>query len=205
MNKKTIFIFALLFVFYQTNCSDVNDERITLKTMLTSNNVTSINYNTGKNMNGSYGGDKRLWGIHNMTIEVQGYESVSLIENDICLHPSLFTMSSILWPDDHMLVQRWACVKWFFPLSFGFKVENNSLTIFSSIWKYRLLSPFRAQKTINLTQKINFEQAQSSQDSIVTVTVNDHAAVVTEHTKVQIYSTSAICVAVLVHPIIWFL
>ncbi|MFA5998757.1 MAG: hypothetical protein WC747_01930 [Candidatus Babeliales bacterium] len=191
MNKKTIFIFASLFIFYKTDCFYMNDEEITFKTIFTGSCATSIQYNILNNKDGSIGGDKRLFGIHNMTVEIPGYEVVHLIENDICLHPSLFTMASIFLSDDNVLVQRWACVKWILPLSFGFKVENNSLNVFSSIWKYRFLAPLRAQKIIELVKKENFDEAQSLQGLMIKVTVNGRSVVACQHTVVQIYSLSS--------------
>lgn len=191
MNKKTICIFALLFVAYKTDCFYMNDEEVTFETIFTGSCSTSTEYNILNNKDGKIGGDKRLFGIHNMTIEIPGYEVVNLIENDICLHPSLFTMASIFLPDDNELVQKWACVKWVLPLSFGFKVENNSLNVFSSIWKYRFLAPLRAQKTIELVKKENFDEAQSLQGLMIKVTVNGRSVVACQHTVVQIYSLSS--------------
>ena len=188
MNKKIIVIFASLFLFYQTDCFFINDEEVTFKKIITDSSVVSIHYNMINNKDGNIGGNKRLLGIHNMTVEVPGYEVVSLVENDVCLYPSLFTMLNILLSDDNVLVQRWACVKWLLPLSFGFKVENNSLTIFSSIWKYRFLAPLRAQKTIALVKKPNFNEVHPTQDITIVVTVNGRAVLATERTVVQIYS-----------------
>lgn len=169
----------------------MNDEEVTFKTIVTGEYVTSIHYNMLNGKDGNIGGDKRLFGIHNMTVEVQGYEVVRLVEDDICLHPSLFTMLNVFLSDDNELVQRWSCVKWLLPLSFGFKVENDSLVVFSSIWQYRFLSPFRAQKTIALVKKANFDNVQPAQDLMITVTVNGRTSLVSQRTVVQIYSTSS--------------
>ncbi len=181
----------------------MNDEKISFRTILTGNRATSIDYNVVNEQHGTIGGQIRLFGIHNMTLEIPGYERIDLIKDDVCLYPSLFTMLSFMFRDDNSLVQRWACVKWWLPLSFGFKVSKDALTVSSSIYKYRALSWCRAKKTIKLVKKIDVTQQADDQNLMVTVSVNGRSAIVDQKTVLQIYSMSALVAASWVNYIFW--
>jgi hypothetical protein len=175
-----------------SSCSYMNDKEITFRTILTGDCCTSIDYNILNDGDGHIGGVKRMYGIHNMFLTIPGYETVHLIKDDVCLHPYLFTILNNLFARDNMFVQRWACVKWFLPLSFGFKVENGLLTINSSIWKYKFLSLFRANETIQLVKNAKFDASIDDKDLTISVTVNGRTAEVAQKTVLQIYSLSAL-------------
>lgn len=191
---KNLFFLMLISAVHASfvDCSYMNDEGISFKTILTGDRCTSIDYNILSDAQGHIGGDRRILGIHDMSIEIPGYEVVHLVKDDVCLHPSLFTMLSLLFRDDNMFVQRWACVKWYMPLSFGFKVRKGELKIMSSIWKYRFLSWLRAEKWIELVKTSSFDEKKRDKDLTITVSVNGRTVVVEQKTVVQIYSMSAI-------------
>lgn len=198
MYKKIIFFVLFAFSFYHTDCSYMNGQDITFKTILTGDCCTSVDYNILNDGAGNIGGAKRVYGIHNMSIEIPGYEVVHLVKDDVCLHPNLFTMLNVFLSDNNFLVQRWACVKWHLPapfnfrqlpLSFGFQVQNDTLTVYSSIWKYRFLAPFRAKKVISLTKTAAWN---AKQNATIKVSVNGRSVVVEAKTIVQIYSASAL-------------
>lgn len=204
-NKKKLF---LLFVFFNS-CVDLksyyymNSEPISFRSILTGNNCTSVDYNILNAGDGSIGGFKRLFGVHEMSITIPGYEPVYLVQEDVCFYPNLFTM---LWflGKNNPIVQRSGTVKWFLPLSFGFKVEDDNLIILSSIWKYRLLAPFRATAKISLVRSAGFDisQKQLDKDLSVIVSVNGRTVTVCQKTVVQIYSKSALQAAVIPY-ILW--
>ena len=128
-----------------------------------------------------------------MSIEMQGFEVIDLVKNDICIYPHLFTILNNILSNNNIFVQRWACVKWCLPLSFGFKVENNMLYIVSSIWKYRILSILRAKETIPLIKKNNFSIDNTSNEHLkITVSINGRSVEVEQKTIVQIYSISSL-------------
>lgn len=155
--------------------------------------LNDIDYNVVNDGKGSVGGDKRLYGIYNMSINIPGYQTVWLVKDDVCLHPHLFTILGNILSDDNMLVQRWACVKWFLPLSFGFQVRNNVLQIYSSIFKFKIVSLFRARETIYLTKEPNNTDKNVLDENLrITVSVNGRTAVVEQKTIVQIYSLSGL-------------
>ena len=192
--KKIFFIITLLFVKHSyAFLSYMNDEDISFKTIVTGDCCTSINYNIINNSDGNIGGKKRLYGIHNMSIEIQGFEVIDLVKNDICIYPHLFTILNNILSNNNIFVQRWECVKCCLPLSFGFKVENNMLYNVSSIWKYRILSILRAKETIPLIKKNNFSIDNTSNEHLkITVSINGRSVEVEQKTIVQIYSISSL-------------
>jgi len=188
--KKYIVFLALISNFIHS--SYMNDQAISFRTILTGDCATSIDYNILNKGDGSIGGQIRLYGIHNMSVTVEGYEKIDLIKDDVCLYPYLFTiLGSVLW-NDNMFVQRWACVKWWMPLTFGFKINNNRLTILSSITKYKLLSPLRAKEVFDLIPTSTFDSCINDEDRNITVFVNGRSAVVQPRTSVAIYSLSSL-------------
>ena len=138
---------------------------------------------------GNIGGPKRFVGIHNMTLEIPDYQPVHLIKNDVCFYPGLFTILNNFLANDNMLVQQCACVKLSnLPLFFGFQIQNDVLTVYSSISKYRFLAPFRAQEIIQLRKTSTFD---IKRDLTVTVSINGRAVVVKPKTIVKAYSSSS--------------
>lgn len=197
--KKLVLFFALIGIYADVKSfSYMNGETISFRSILTGSCCTSIDYNIINAGDNSIGGFKRLFGIHDMSITIPGYEPVYLVREDVCLHPHLFTM---LWlfGKNNPIVQRSACVKWFLPLSFGFKVQDDTLTIQSSIWKYRLLAPFRATAKISLVKSLKFDIRQKQVDKKlpITVSVNGRTVIVDQKTVVQIYSLSALEAAII--------
>lgn len=206
LNKKIIWLLFITLFFDRADgffFNYMNDETVSFRTILTGDCATSIDYNIVNDKQGTIGGQIRLFGIHNMNLEIPGYETIHLIKNDVCLHPNLFTMLNVLFKDYNMLVQRWACVKWFMPLSFGFKVSHDVLTVSSSIYKYRALSWFRATKTIKLIKKIDVIDQVDDQNLTIKVSVNGRTAIVNQKTVLQIYSQSALIAACFVNYIFW--
>lgn len=186
MNKKIVFFLFSFFVCSQTDCINyMNDQDVSFNTDLTGACVIPIYYNILNQGDGKIGGVKRLFGIHNMSVTVDGYETIDLIKDDVCMYPCLFTFLSNILSDHNMLVQRWACVKWGLPLSFGFKVENDTLVILSSIFKYRFLSLFRAQETVLLTKKIGAKES-ADKDLLCFVSINGRSAVVAQKNVLQV-------------------
>lgn len=196
INTKSLFLTISLLFFQNINTyffTYSNDESITFKTILTGDRCTSVDYNIVNNQDGTIGGNIRLCGIHNMSIDIAGYETIHLVKNDVCKYPSLFTILSYVLRDDNMLVQRWSCVKWLLPLSFGFKIENGTLRIFSAITKYKILSPLRAKEIIPLIKKSDQNDINTSHENLkITVSINGRSATVEQKTIVQIYSISSL-------------
>jgi len=189
VNNKIVFFLLSLFVCFQTDCFNyMNDQDVSLRTVLTGDYVMSIYYNILNQGDGTLGGVRRWFGIHNMSVTVDGYEAIDLIKDDVCMYPRLFTLLSNILSDENVLVQRWSCVKWALPLSFGFKVENDKLIIVSSIWKYRFLSLFRAKETILLTKKIETKQL-ADKDLLCTVSINGRSAIVAQKTVLQVINS----------------
>ena len=86
MYKKIIFFAFFTFSFTQINCfSYINGQGVSFKTILTGDCGTSVNYNILNDGKGEIGGVKRLYGIHNMSLEIPGYEVVHLVKDDVCL------------------------------------------------------------------------------------------------------------------------
>ncbi len=186
MHKKLILFLLSSFMVFQLNCLNyMNDEDISLVTFLTGSRVKSIYYNILNNGDGTVGGFRRLFGIHNMSVTVDGYETIDLVKDDVCKYPYLFTILSNVLSNDNMIVQRWSCVKWLLPLSFSFKVENNHLTILATIFRYRFLSLCRAKETILLTEKMDVQKSKDK-DLFCTVNINGQLVVVSQTTVLQI-------------------
>ena len=191
--KKLLLLALIGTCFEMKSLYYMNEEPISFRSIFTGKNCTSIDYNITNDGNGSVGGYKRLFGVHDMFISIPGYEPVYLIQEDVCFYPHLFTM---LWflGKNNPLVQRFACVKWWLPLSFSFKVQNDTLTIQSSIWKYRYLAPFRATAKISLIKVLLSSETQNKsldKNLPITVSVNGRTALVDQKTILQIYSLSA--------------
>lgn len=186
MHKKLVLFLLSSFMVFQLNCLNyMNDEDISFATFLTGSRVKSIYYNILNNGDGTIGGARRFFGIHNMSVTVDGYETIDLIKDDVCMYPYLFTILSNFLSDNNIIVQRWACVKWLLPLSFGFKVENNHLTILSTILRYRFLSLCRAKETILLTEKMDVQKS-ADKDLLCTVNINGQSVVVSQATVLQV-------------------
>ncbi|MBP9765090.1 hypothetical protein KBD08_02020 [Candidatus Babeliales bacterium] len=190
MKLKFLLTLSVLSIAANTHGSYMNDRKITWKTILTGDAATSIDYNIVNNGDGQFGGDIRVYGIHNMWIQVSGYERIDLMENDVCLEPHLFTTLGYFLPTDNIFTQRWACVKWSLPLSFGFNVENDTLHISSTIFKYRFLCLFKSNAHIPLVPEKD-DANISDQPTTITVSINGRTAVIEPKTILQIYSLSS--------------
>lgn len=192
MKKFLFLVISLLSVSYEINCFKyINNRTVTPSTILTGDAATSVDYNILNAGNGDFSKHKRFFGIHNMCLEISGYEPVYLIKDDVCLYPRLFTLLSHFLSDDNMFVQRWACVKWVYPLSFGFSISHDKLTITSAIYKYKIVAPLCATKTIDLIKKSDSDVVCADSDLTVKVTVNGRTVQVAQKTALQIYSKSA--------------
>lgn len=203
--KKLLLLFALVSAYADVkSCSYINGEPISFRAILTGSSCTSLDYNIINAGDNSIGGFKRLFGIHEMSITISGYEPIYLVQEDVCLYPHLFTMLWFLGKSSS-IAQRSACVKWVLPLSFGFKVQDNTLTIQSAIWKYRFLAPFRATAKISLVKSAQFDiqQKQLDKNLPITVSVNGRTVVVTQKTIVQIFSSSALQAAAMIPYPFW--
>ncbi len=205
MNKGSLSLFLslLLCVGKMDSFYYMNSEPISFRSILTGSHCTSIDYNIVDAGDGSIGGYIRLLGVHDMVVSIPGYEPIVLIKEDVCEYPNLFTM---LWMfgKGNPIVQRYACVKWFLPLSFGFKAENETLTIYSSIWKYRLLAPFRAKQIIPLVRSNEYtSELNADKKALISVSVNGRSVEVNQRTVVQIYSLSALIAAGIIPYPFW--
>ena len=191
MNKLIYFLLIFFSIEIKTFFNYMNDTPISFKSELTGDAAAYLDYNILNNGDGGIGGDIRVCGIHNMSVTVQGYETIDLIKNDVCLYPNLFTiLGSILW-NSNVLVQRWACVKWFLPLYFGFKLQENELIIFSSLSQSRIFSPLRAKKVISLVQAYDFNPYISDQDRDIKIYVNGRMVVIKPKAYLCMYSSSS--------------
>lgn len=169
----------------------MNDQLQTFRSYLTGDCAAYLDYNICNNGDGAIGGKIRLYGIHNMSVTVQGYKTIDLVKDDVCFYPNLFTiLGSILW-DSNMFVQRWACVKWFMPLFFGFKLDQKKLTVFSSLSDYRILSVCRASRVINLIPDETFDPSIADEDRNIVIYVNGRATIIKPKTYISVYSTSS--------------
>ncbi len=207
MHKKLVVFLLSCFMVSRLQCYKyMNDQEVSFKEILAGLFVASIDYNIFNNGDGTIGGARRLYGIHNMSVTIDGYESIVLVKDDVCLYPHLFTILSKIipenypqlfkilgnvFPDTDALVQRWACVKWILPLSFSFKIENDRLIILSSISKYKFLTLFRAKETIALV-KSSDSNVLEDENLFITVKINGRSATVSQKTVLQLYSLSSL-------------
>jgi hypothetical protein len=194
MRKIIMFSLVLLSASFSYGFRYMNDQSITIKSILTGDFCTSIDYNILNNGVGNcnLGGDIRTYGIHNVWVQVEGFERVDIVKNDVCFYPHLFTILGYFLPKNSMFTQRWATVKWFWPLTFSLKVNQGKLDISSTITKYRALSLFRSCESIEL-KPIKDQQVQKPEsECMITFSINGRAVVVEPKTMVQIYSLSAL-------------
>jgi len=198
MNKKLITTLFLLVGFCHLDAlykgpyhfiAYMNDRPVTLKSLLLGSAATSLNHNILDNGKGQVGGEVRVYGIHDMWVQPSGYERVYLVKDDVCLYPNLFTVLGAVLPKNNMLTQRWACVKWCWPLSFDFNVVNDTLQISSTVFKYRFLTLYKAYNEIQLVSQ---EPRNANDEMTIMVSVNDRAVAVAPNKMVQAYSTSAL-------------
>jgi len=113
---------------------------------------------------------KKTYGIHNMQIVVKGYEPVDLIKKDFCYYPKLFTLMAHMLPLENQVLQRWARIKYFHPLSFSFKVEQDTLKVSSALYRWKSVAPFLTEEIISLSPAGDI--SMSSQNRPVKVIVN---------------------------------
>lgn len=167
----------------------MNDRPVTFKSLLLGCAATSLNHNILDNGNAQVGGEIRVYGIHEMWVQPSGYERVYLVKDDVCLYPNLFTVLGSVLAKNNMFTQRWACVKWYWPLSFDFNVVNNTLQVSSTVFKYRFLTLYRASNEIPLISQMSLAPVDPM---MITVSVNGRTVSVTPNKMVQVYSTSAL-------------
>lgn len=151
--KKFLFVYLMTTAsLVRSDVLYINGKDISAKHVLQGSNLACLVYNelnSGKKEDSW--GQKRYYGIHNMSVTIPGYEAVDLVKDDVCLYPNLFTFSSWFLDKDNSLVQRWSCVKYFSPLYFSFSVENDELVIKGSLWRYDVFPKIGAQK-VRLTK-----------------------------------------------------
>lgn len=170
---KRAIILMIALILMELNCLDyISDAPITPTSVLTGNNVQFLNYNHFNNGNGKLG-TKRFFGFHNITVNIPGYEPVSLFKDDETEYPENFTLLNKFLSKDNKLTQRWAAIKWILPLSMAFKVENNQLIVKSSIYPWKIATRYLQSTKIPLTpngEKINHDT--------INLTVNGRTVVV---------------------------
>ncbi|MBI2353213.1 hypothetical protein HYV11_03175 [Candidatus Dependentiae bacterium] len=189
--KKYIFLLLISVGYKIESFTYINGKDISLRTIVTGACYMPIDYNILNSGDGHLSEYKRYFGIHNMSITIPGYEKIDLIKDDVCFYPSLFTLLASVLPKNSFITQRWACVKYFLPLSFGFKVKNNELIVSSSIFRYAILAPFLTKENIPLVLSKNDEKILDGGNKITfTVSVNGRTVVVSEEEVVQIFSQS---------------
>ena len=113
----------------------------------------------------SAGSKKRFLGMHNMQVRVPGYEPVYLIQDGVCEYPHLYTIIGAITPSSlkyNLITQRWACVKYFMPLYFGFEVKKEQLIVTSALSKYRFFAPCMAKQAIDLVKTEGYSDQDSS-------------------------------------------
>lgn len=151
MRKLYIFILASC---VNTNAIEyINGKAVTAYTALTCRYVVKLEVD-----HATYGSDrdkeaklcKKAYGIHNMQVVVKGYEPIYLIKEDFCYYPRLFTLIAHMLPAQNSILQRWARIKYFHPLSFSFKVEQDALKVSSALYRWKPLAPFLTQEVITL-------------------------------------------------------
>lgn len=127
----------------------INDRPVTASSILTGDAIQHLTYNVFNNGNGELG-NKRLFGYHNMAVNVPGYAPVHLVKDDVCKSPANFTLLSKFMADTNPIVQRWACIKWVADLNFAFKVENDELYVTSGNDSWKIFAPFRETRKVKL-------------------------------------------------------
>ncbi|MBI2353212.1 hypothetical protein HYV11_03170 [Candidatus Dependentiae bacterium] len=175
--KKYIFLLLILVAYKAESFTYINGENVTLKRFISGSRLMKMQYNPLHAGDDQIGSDKRNFGIHNMSIEIPGYETVSLIDNGYCREPKLFTLFAQLFSKDNGFVQRNACVK-YLPLSFGFKVDNDTLVVSTAVSKYSILAPFLTKSWISLQKKPNCCQELENKNIELLVKINGRAAAV---------------------------
>ena len=170
--------------------SYMNGKDISLRTIITGACYANLDYNILNSGDGHLSEHKRYFGMHNFSVQIDGYETVHLIKDDVCQYPALFTLLGNILPQSFFVTQRWACVKWFLPLSFGFKIKNNQLIVYSSISRYSLLAPFLTTEKINLVKTNSKNQCVDSRDTKFVISLNGRTVVVGEEEVLKIYSSS---------------
>lgn len=151
VKKLLFFIFSLC-----VECNSIeyiDGQVVTLYKVLTGSHVVKVSidqFEHGSVFNNEVNNKKRDYGIHNMQVIVKGYEPIDLIKDDVCYYPRLFTLIAHMVSAENPVVQRWACVKYFHPLSFFFKVESGSLRVFSAVYRWKLLAPCLTEEIIPL-------------------------------------------------------
>lgn len=169
--------------------SYMNGKDVSLRTIMTEACYVNLDYNILNSGDGHLSEHKRYFGMHNFSVQIDGYETVHLIKDDVCQYPELFTMLGSVLPQNFFLTQRWACVKWLLPLSFGFKIRNNQLIVYSSIFSYSFLAPFLTTEKIDLVKTNSKSQCIDSRDAKFVVSVNGRTVVVGEEEVVQVHNS----------------
>lgn len=171
MFVKKLFFLILMFSVPSKPIEYIDGQVVTLYRVLSGSHVVKLGidpYSSGSLKENEI----RAYGIHNMQIIVKGCEPVNLVKDDVCHYPMLFTLLARVASVHNSIVQRWACVKYFHPLSFAFKVESGCLKISSSLYQWKFLAPCLTEQIVPLraTEK-DFEQ--NNNRSAMVVIVND--------------------------------
>lgn len=155
--KRQFFLLFLLCVGFARveGLSYINGKDISIRSLLIGCYVAKLEYAMldAGDEDHSIGSKQRYFGIHNMQVRVTGCEPIDLIKDDACHYPHLFTILGTITPEClkyNWITQRWACVKYWFSLFFGFKLKDNELKITSALSKYRVLAPCMSSETFQL-------------------------------------------------------
>ncbi len=192
----------------------INGQPISIVSLTADSCCEEIHYNILSSGNGLYSDQKRFFGIHTMSIDIPGYERVWLIKDDICLYPKLFTLVAQILPKNFFVTQRFACIQsslpvlsglqsllpilpLLLPLTLGFKLNDDVLTIFSSTFRYAMLAPFWTKEEISLVRK---NDGKWSSTPTLTVSVNGTTVVVGVEKTVQLSNASTYWATVATAP-----
>lgn len=182
----------------------INGQPISIVSLTADSCCEEIHYNILNSGNGVYSDQKRYFGIHNMSIDMPGYERVWLIKDDICLYPKLFTLVAQILPKNFFVTQRFACIQsslpvlpLLLPLTLGFKLNDDVLTIFSSTFRYAMLAPFWTKEEISLVRK---NDGKWSSTPTLAVSVNGTTVVVGVEKAVQLSNASTYWATVATAP-----
>lgn len=204
MKKLIILFFVFVCISLRVEpISYTNGEYISLGTIITDSSYAQIDYNILNVGDGCLSEYKRYFGIHNMTIDIPGYERVWLVKDDICRYPKLFTLVAKILPENFFVTQRWACIQSFLPLTLAFKIKDGVLVITASTFKYSVLAPFLTTETIPLKKSKDWTEEPCMHHAKFMVSVNGTTVVVGEERVVQLqnYSGSLAIVSVLPYMI----
>ncbi len=155
--------------------SYINKKDISLRSFVNDCCVLPLSYSMldAGDEHHSIGSKKRFFGIHNMQVRVPGYQPIDLVKDDVCEYPHLFTILGVVTPNclkTNFITQRWACVKYFLPLYFGFEVQGDTLRVTSALSQYRVFAPCMASQEFSLIETFDYNDSDSKR--LIEVRVN---------------------------------